>query len=556
LLAATGGCSAGLLWGEAVNYIDIAAQAGLLKPNVYGNTGRNEYILETTGNGAAILDFDGDGDNDIFIASGTRLAAPGAASPPQLYRNDGTGKFVDVAEKAGLARVGWAQGVCSGDYDNDGRPDLLVTYYGANRLYRNRGDGAFEDATGKAGLPTTGARWGTGCSFVDYDRDGLLDFFVANYVDLDLEKTPKPGQDPNCMWKGVPVMCGPRGLPLARNALYRNRGGGTFEDVSEQAGILKPGGRYALGVLAADFDNDSWPDIYVACDMTASLLYRNRGDGTFEENGAAAGVAYNVDGQLQAGMGVAAIDYDGNGFLDIVKTNFSGDLPSLYNNEDGAFFEDLAQPAGLGANQLLGWGVLFVDADEDGRPDILMAHGHVYPEVDRANIGEAYRQKTLLYRNQGDGRFADITAQAGEALQAPRPSRGMASGDLDGDGRPEVVIVNMNEPPTLLKNQGARRNSVWVRLQGVKSNRGAIGARVTLTAGGKRQMQEVLGGGGYYSQNELALHFGLGDAKTIDKLEVRWPAGELQAWESLEPNQKYTFTEGRQEFGKTAYRNP
>ncbi|MEX2302521.1 MAG: CRTAC1 family protein [Bryobacterales bacterium] len=548
------------LWGaalsaaETVRYVDVAAAAGLTRANVYGNTGRNEYILETTGNGVAIFDFDADGDNDVFIASGTRLGAAKTDSPPQLYRNDGAGKFADIAESAGLARTGWAQGVCTGDYDNDGRTDLLVTYYGVNRLYRNRGDGTFEDATVKAALPTTGTRWGSGCSFVDYDKDGFLDFFVANYVDLDLEKTPKPGQDPNCMWKGVPVMCGPRGLPLAQNALYRNRGDGAFEDVSQKAGILAPGGRYGLGVVAADFDNDSWPDIYVACDMTASLLYRNRGDGTFEDAGAAAGVAYNVDGQLQAGMGVAVTDYDGNGFLDIVKTNFSGDLPSLYNNEDGVFFEDVSQPAGLGANQLLGWGVLFLDADEDGRPDILMAHGHVYPEVDKAEIGEVYRQKTLLYRNLGDGRFRDITAQAGPALQVARPSRGMASGDLDGDGSPEVVIVNMNLPPTLLRNEGARGNSVWVRLEGVKSNRSAIGARVTLEAGGRRQMQEVLGGGGYFSQNEPALHFGLGETKAVDKLEVRWPAGSVQTWEGLDANHKYVLTEGRNEFAKTAYK--
>jgi len=556
LAAATAGWGADPTSPAGAYYLDIAQQAGLTKPNVYGYADRADYILDTTGNGVAILDFDRDGDQDVLIANGTRLDDPGAGAAPQLYRNDGSGTFSDVARQAGLTHIGWGQAVCAGDYDNDGWIDVLMTYYGANRLYRNRGGATFEDVTAKVGLPTTGARWGAGCAFVDYDKDGLLDLFVANYVDLDLEKTPKRGQGANCIWRGLAVMCGPQGLPLAHNVLYHNRGDGSFEGVSEKAGILAPGGRYALGVVAADFDNDSWPDIYVACDQTPNLLYHNRGDGTFEETGAAAGVAYNVDGQLQAGMGVAVIDYDGNGFLDIVKTNFSGDLPSLYNNEDGVFFEDMAQPAGLGANQLLGWGVLFLDADEDGRPDILMAHGHVFPEVDRANLGETYRQKALLYRSLGDGRFADITAQAGAALQTPRPSRGMASGDLDGDGRAEVVIVNMNQPPTLLKNEGARRNSVWVRLEGVKSNRSAIGARVTMEAGGRRQMQEVLGGGSYYSQNELALHFGLGDAKTIDKLEVSWPAGEVQVWEGLEANCKYTFTEGQGPFGKTAYRKP
>jgi hypothetical protein len=541
---------------QTAHYVDIAPAAGLTKPNIYGGVERNDYILETTGNGVAILDFDGDGDNDIFIASGQRMGAPERKSPPQLYQNDGLGKFTDIAEKAGFSHTDWGQGVCSGDYDNDGRTDLLVTYYGWNRLYRNRGDGTFEDATAKARLPTAGTRWGSGCSFVDYDKDGFLDLFVANYVDLDLAKTPKPGENANCVWKGLPVMCGPRGLPLARNALYRNRRDGTFEDVSGKAGILKPGGRYSLGVVAADFNNDSWPDIYVACDMTASLLYRNRGDGSFEEIGAEAGVAYNVDGQLQAGMGVAVTDYDGNGFLDIVKTNFSGDLPSLFNNEDGVFFEDVSQPAGLGANQYLGWGVLFLDADEDGRSDILMAHGHVYPEVDKASIGERYAQKTLLYRNLGDGRFLDITAQAGPALQTPRPSRGMASGDLDGDGRPEVVIVNMNRPPALLKNQRPRGNSVWIKLAGTKSNRSAVGARVTVHAGGQRQIQEVYSGGSYYSQSDLALHFGLGENQAIEKLEVRWPAGGVQLWEGLEANQKYSFTESRQEFRKTPYKKP
>jgi len=523
-------------------YVDVAKQAGVTGVNIHGSPAKKDYILETTGNGAAILDFDGDGWNDLFVANGSTV--DGKAGPPHLYRNDGAGRFLDVAAEAGIARQGWGQGVCAGDYNNDGHPDLLVTHYGRNVLYKNLGNGKFADATAPGGLPTTGSRWGAGCAFLDYDRDGWLDLFVSNYVDFDLEKAPKPGQGPNCIWKGLPVMCGPAGLPLASNVLYHNKGDGTFTDVSAKAGILKPGGRYGLGVIAADFDNDAWPDIYVACDQTPSLLYQNRRDGTFEERGAEAGVAYNADGQFQAGMGVAVADYDGNGFLDIVKTNFSGDLPSLYNNEDGKFFADLSRQAGLGKNQLLGWGVVFLDVDEDGWKDILMANGHVYPEVDGAALGERYRQKTLLYLNLGSGRFSDITGVSGPGLEPLRPARGLAAGDLDGDGHPEVVIVNMNEPPTLLRNQGPRRNALLVSLAGTKSNRSGIGARVTLEAGGRRQIDEVRSGGSYFSQNDFTLHFGLDQAQSITRLEVRWPSGTVQEWKDLAVNRKLVITEG------------
>lgn len=535
---------------EFVNFIDIAPAAGLSVANTFGGRTQKDYILETTGNGAAIFDFDGDGRNDIFIANGTTLnRAPDAASRlPQLYHNDGNGHFTDVARQAGFAVEGWAQGVCVGDFDNDGRPDLLVTYYGHNRLYRNLGDGKFADVTAKAGLPVTGTRFGSGCAFVDYDRDGHLDIFVANYVDLDLKKTPKPGGNSNCEWKGLHVMCGPRGLPLARNALYRNNGDGTFSDVSESSGILKPGGRYALGVAAADFDNDGWPDIYVACDMTPSLLYRNKHDGTFEERAVEAGAAYNFDGQLQAGMGVAVADFEGKGFLGIAKTNFSGDLPSLYRNEDGKFFSDISQQSGLGSNHLLGWGIAFIDLDEDGWKDLVIANGHVYPEVERSAVGDRYLQRTLAYRNLGNGKFADITGQSGPAFEQGRPARGLAVGDVDGDGRPEIVIVNMNATPSLLKNTGARQNWVTVRLMGTKSNRSAIGARVTVEAGGRRQMDEVMSGGSYYSQNDLTLHFGLGKAAGIDRLHVRWPNGLEQEWKGLPVRRKFTFTEGSTEF--------
>ena len=328
-------------------------------------------------------------------------------------------------------------------------------------------------------------------------------------------------------------MCGPRGLPRALNTLYRNEGDGTYTDISEESGIRAPGGRYGLGVHVADFDNDGWPDIYIACDMTPSLLFHNNGDGTFTETGLEAGVAVNFDGQLQAGMGVAVADYDGNGFLDIAKTNFSGDLTSLYNNEDGTFFTDLSQPAGLGVHQLLGWGIAFVDADEDGWPDLMVANGHVYPEVVEAQVGDEYYQPTLFYRNLGDGRFADLTPVAGPALSAKRPARGLARGDLDGDGHPEIVIVNMNAPPAVLRNNAERGTAVIVEASGTKANRSGIGARVTVEAGGRIQTQDVSSGSSYYSHHEFGLHFGLNDATTIDKLTVKWPGGELQEFTAL-----------------------
>jgi hypothetical protein len=526
--------------------VDIAGSSGLTAENTSGGRDRKINILETTGNGVAIFDYDGDGVNDVFLANGTTFEGH-ATGPPlvsHLYHNDGHGRFTDVSREAGFTIEGWAQGVCVGDYNNDGKPDLLVTYYGYNHLYKNLGNGKFQDATADVRLPVMGTRYGAGCSFLDYDRDGWLDLFVSNYVDLDVAKSPKPGANEFCEWKGIPVMCGPRGLPLGHNALYHNNGDGTFTDVSDKAGILKPGGRYGLGVAAFDFDNDGWPDIYVACDQTPSLLYHNRRDGTFEERGVEAGVAYNFDGQLQSGMGVAVADYNGDGRLDIAKTNFSGDLPSLFRNDDGKFFTDVSQQAGLGANHLLGWGIAFVDLDDDGWKDVVMANGHVYPEVDRAAVGDRYLQRTLVYRNLGNGKFQDVTAQAGPALETLRPARGLAVGDLDGDGRPEIVIVNMNAPPSLLKNTGPRQNFLSLLLTGSKSNRSAIGARVTVEAGGHRQIDEVMSGGSYYSHNDFVLFFGLGPASTVDRLEIRWPSGGIQEWKAVSANRKLLVTEG------------
>jgi hypothetical protein len=523
---------------------DVAEGWGMGAPITYGNTEKNIYILETTGTGTAIVDYDSDGDNDVVIVNGTTLEQDSSNRSPlsHLYRND-DGRFVNVAAEAGLNRRGWGQGVCVGDYDNDGRPDLAMGYFGGPALYHNTGKGKFSEVASKAGLAQDG-RWSAACAFLDYDNDGLLDLFFSSYVALDLKTAPKPGENLDCNWKGLPVMCGPRGLPTAMNTLFHNVGDGRFVDVSESAGIRAPGGRYGLGVTAADFNNDGLVDIYVACDMTASLLYMNVGDGTFEEVGAMSGSAFNMDGQLQAGMGVAVADYDGNGYLDIIKTNFSGDLPSLYNNEDGVFFEDRSAAAGLGRNQLLGWGVLFEDLDADSWPDILIANGHVYPEVDQMPIGETYRQPTILYRNRGDGRFEDVSQSSGPALKVDRPARGMASGDLDGDGRPEVVIVNINDRPAVLRNMAEQGNFIWLKLEGTKSNRSAIGARITVSANGRKQLRDVIGGGSYFSQSDLAVYFGLGEVTEIDQVTVRWPSGAVQEFKGVRANRRYRLVEG------------
>ncbi len=537
---------------RGLQFRDIAAQLGLTEKNTYGGLHNKDYILETTGNGAAIFDYDGDGRTDILFTNGTTLdnaAKTGSGNGPklQLYHNDGNRHFTNLASQAGLAAEGWAQGVCIGDYDNDGHPDMLVTYYGHNILYRNRGNGTFEDVTEKAHLPTTGIRYGSGCTFLDYDRDGKLDLFVSNYVNLDLANTPRPGKGGYCQWKGIPVMCGPRGLPLGANILYHNEGNGAFTDVSEKAGILKVGGRYSLGAVTADFDGDGWPDLYVACDMTPSLLFHNLHNGIFEERGVEAGVAYNYDGQLQAGMGVAVADYDNDGRLDIAKTNFSGDLSSLFHNDDGKFFTDMSREAGFGVRQLLGWGIAFLDVDNDGWPDLVEANGHVYPEVEGKQLGDSYYQQTVLYKNTGHGKFEDITPLVGSAFAESRPARGLAVGDIDGDGQPEIVITNMNSTPSVLHNEGIVTGH-WlnVELTGTKSNRSAIGAVATITANGKKRMAPVLGGSSFYSQNAFALHFGLGEAERVEKLEVRWPNGNSQSWANLGVDRTVKAVEGKE----------
>jgi hypothetical protein len=528
----------------AVDFRDVAEAAGLTAPNVSGGVDTKKYILETTGNGVAVFDSDNDGLLDVYLANGTTLEGdgPGGTSTGHLYRNRGNMKFEDVTTKAGLAKVGWAQGVCVGDYNSDGHRDLFVTHYGQSLLYRNRGDGTFEDATNQSGLRSPGARWDTGCTFFDYDRDGRLDLAVTNYLEFDRAKVPEAGSSTFCIWKGLPVMCGPRGLPFARNYLFHNDGGGRFSDVSLASGIGKTKGCYGFTVVASDVDNDDYPDLYVACDSTPSLLYRNEKNGTFREVGLLSGVALNEDGQEQGGMGIAAADYDEDGDIDIFKTNFSDDLPNLYQNIGGGAFEDRVLPSGLGVyTAYVGWGAHFLDVDHDGLKDLFYVNGHVYPEVDRSRENQ-YRQPRLLFWNIG-GRFKDISPASGPALRDFRSSRGTAVGDLDNDGSLEIVISNMGERPSLLKNFAPRKNWLLVQCVG-RSDVDAIGARVRVQVAGRWHHAEVLGGSSYLSQSDARLHFGLGDSTTYDAVEVRWPTGERERFPGGAANRTVSLKQG------------
>jgi hypothetical protein len=539
-----------------VQFEDVAAKAGLTAPNVSGPERNKQYIIETAGSGVALFDYDNDGWLDIFVVNGTMLTElpKGQGPTSHLYRNNHDGAFADVTQKAGLVRAGWGQGVCAGDYDNDGDTDLFVTYWGQNALWRNNGDGAFTDVAEKSGLHHKTVRWSTGCSFLDYDKDGDLDLFVANYIDLDLKKTPARGSNDYCSWKGLPVVCGPRGLPPGVNLLYRNDGRGNFTDVSETSGIAKTTGRYGFTSLVSDYDNDGRPDIYLACDSTPNILFHNEGNGTFTDIGLLSGTAVNEDGEEQAGMGVAAGDYDRDGWIDLVKTNFADDTPTLYRNSGNNLFTDVTFPARLGVNtRFLGWGVGFVDVDNDGWKDIFMVNGHVYPEVDTLNSQSPFKQERVLFWNLRDKTFLDISEHAGSGVLDRRASRGAAFGDLDNDGSLEVVVNNINDTPSLLKNSGERQNWVLLQLLGTKSNRSGIGARVTISAGGVKQMDEVRSGGSYLSQNDLRLHFGIGQDKMLDRAEVVWPSGRREFFAGLKANRVIVLEEGK---GTTLERKP
>jgi hypothetical protein len=529
------------------SFRNVAREAGLTAITIFGGTETNKYLLETTGCGVAVLDYDNDGWLDVFIVNGTVLEGfpRGDAPTSHLYRNQRDGTFRDVTAAAGLTQTGWGQGACAGDYDNDGHDDLFVTYWGQNRLYRNRGTGSFEDVTATAGVATMKPRWGAGCAFLDFDRDGRLDLFAANYIDFDLASAPVP-ESGLCRYKGLPVACGPPGLPGGKNVLYRNTGKGSFEDVSEQSGITRASGTYGLGVSTLDFNDDGWVDVYVANDSNPSALYLNNKDGTFKDVGVSAGCAYSQDGKPQAGMGVAAGDYDRNGTIDLFKTNFAGDTSTLYANDGKGLCEDRTFAAGIGLNtRWLGWGVSFVDLDNDGWLDLFLVNGHVYPEVERLKTEGAYKQRKVVYRNLGNGRFEDISLRVGEAVTTPAAGRGAAFADFDNDGDIDVFVNNMNAPPDLFRlDLQAGAHWTTLKLVGTSSNRSAIGARVRLLASGVAQIQEVRGGGSYYSQNDLRVHFGLGQTSRVDRVTVRWPNGRDEQWQDVPVDRIVTLTEG------------
>ena len=532
---------------STINFRDIASEAGLTAENVSGDADNKRYILETTGDGVGIFDFDNDGLMDVLLVNATTMDGKGRGekSTSHLYRNLGNLHFADITQPAGLGKVGWGQGVCAGDYDNDGFTDLFITYYGHSVLYHNEGNGTFKDVTEAAGLKSDNVRWDTGCSFFDYDLDGKLDLVITGYVDFDRDKIPAPGSGGYCQWKGMPVMCGPRGLPTGRTFLFHNDGKGKFSDVSTASGISKPEGCYGFTVLASDFDNDGYPDLYVSCDSRPSLLFHNLRNGTFEEVGVASGVALSDAGQEQAGMGVTVSDYDEDGYVDIAKTNFSDDVPNLYHNNGDGTFTDRVYEAGLGTHtQYLGWGIEFVDVDNDGRKDLVMVNGHVYPEVERGPLNYKYRQPRLLYWNAGGGKFKDMSNNSGPAISEPWASRGMAAGDLANDGSVELVINNLDSRPSLLKNFGTKKNWLMVRCVGTKCNRGAVGARVYVYAGNRRLSGEIQTGASFLSQNDPRVRVGLGDDTSYQRIEVQWPGGQREAFPGGKANQIVVLTQG------------
>ena len=525
---------------RAINLIDVASAVGIDFLNVSGSLTK-DYIVEANGAGAAFFDYDNDGDMDVLLVNGSTIDHLTTGGDPMvaLYENDGHGRFRNVTAASGLDRRGWGTGVCIADVDNDGFQDVYVTALGPNVLWRNTGKRRFV-ATDEARDP----RWSTGCAFGDYDRDGNVDLYVANYLKFDPAKVPRKGETSCGRFMNLVVPCGPRGLTPESGALYHNVGNGHFLDVTAASGVAHPG-HFGFGVLFSDVDDDGWPDIYVANDSVPNLLFRNRRNGTFVEEGLLRGVAVSRDGREQAGMGVDAGDYDGDGRLDLVVTNFAQDYTTIYHNLGSGIFADNSFEAGVAAasRPYLGWGVGFVDIDNDGLLDLFVANGHVYPDVEKTGTS-TYHQRNLLFRNQGKGRFSKVTSSAGGGLEIARSSRGAAFGDYDNDGDIDILISNIDDHPTLLRNDTPGGRWITMRLVGVKSNRDGIGAKVTLVAGGRRQVAEVRAGSSYVSNNDIRLHFGLGTEVAVNEVEIRWPSGLVERANRLEPNRFYEAVEG------------
>jgi len=525
--------------------VDVAAAAGLHAPVIYGDVEIKKYIVESTGCGCAFIDYDNDGWMDLFVLCGTRLGGAPVGTTNRLYKNNRDGTFTDVTEKAGLRLLGWACGVCVGDYNNDGFDDIFCTNFGQNVLYRNNGDGTFTDMTKPAGLWSDQQRFGAGCTFLDYNRDGHLDLFVSNYVGFSFENAAVPGENANCRWKGIPVECGPRGLLTGRHSLYRNNGDGTFTDVTQQAGIARAAATYGMTVVAADFDEDGWQDIYVACDSTPSLLFMNNRDGTFREEGVLRGAALSDDGMEQAGMGIGIGDYDLDGHLDLFKTHFADDANILYRNDGKGNFEDATGSSHLGVEtRYVCWGAGIVDLDNDGLPDLFMVTGHVYPQVERTLPQYPNKTPRVVFRNLGKGVFEELIQEPGPGVAAAHCSRRGAFGDFDNDGDIDILIINLNEPPSLLRNDlTGKSNWIKVKLDGVKSNRSAIGARVLVHYGGKTQAQAVLSQSSFFSCSDSRLHFGLGNS-TLADIDVYWPSGLHETFKQIPANRLITIQEG------------
>jgi len=526
--------------GPRIRFTDVTNASGLASFVNVSGTATKDFITDANGNGVAFFDYDNDRDLDVLLVSGSTLQAlpKGGHQMVGLYRNDGE-RFTDVTKASGLIRRGWGTGVCIADYDNDGFEDVYVTAFGVNVLWRNV-DGRTFTATRQAQDP----RWSTGCAFGDYDRDGDVDLYVANYVRFVPGKVPMRGQTECGRFMNIDSFCGPRPLPGEPDALYRNDGKGVFTDVTRSAGIVDPG-HYGFGVVFSDLDDDGWLDIFVANDSTPNLFFQNRRDGTFSERALQSGLAVSADGREQAGMGVDVGDYDGDGRLDLIKTNFAQDYTSLYHNEGDGLFVDASFRSGLAATlgPYLGWGVGFIDVDNDALLDVFIANGHVYPDVEKTGTS-SYRQRNQLFRNVGRGQYRHVTTEVAGPLLTQQSSRGAAFGDYDNDGDRDVLISVIDDRPILLRNDSTGGHWITLRLEGKTSNRSAIGAKVTIQAGSRRQVAEVRSGGSYISHSDTRVHFGLGTATSVDRVTVRWPSGTLETVGPAGADRFYVVREG------------